>query len=112
MFAGSFAGAMFLNADLTSSLQAAGVNATGYAVKLANGAISVIILNKDLEKDVSATLSLAGSDKRTVRTEILRAQAIDSREVQMMHANHVSHLKDGKCTVAVPHASGLRVTVG
>jgi hypothetical protein len=112
MFAGSFAGATFLKADLTSGLQAAGVNATGYAVKLASGAISVIILNKDLEKDVSVTLTLAGSDKRSVRTEILRAPAIDSREAQIMHANHIAHLKDGRCTVAVPHASGLRVTIG
>jgi hypothetical protein len=99
-------------APLASFTAYPGVNATGYAVKLANGAISVIILNKDLEKDVNITLSLAGSDKRTVRTEMLHALAIDSREAQIMHANHVAHLKDGKCTVAVPHASGLRVTVG
>jgi hypothetical protein len=111
-FAGSFAGATFVHGDLTSKLQAAGVNATAYAVKQADRALSVIILNKDLEKDVSVTLNLAGSQNAKVRTEALRGAAIDSREAQIVHANHAARLKDGKYTVTVPHASGLRVTIG
>jgi hypothetical protein len=112
MFAGSFAGARFLESDLTSKLQAAGVNATAYGAKLANGSVSVIILNKDLEKDASVTLNLGGSHNAAVRTETLHAAAIDSREVQIMHANHAARLTGGKHTVVVPHASGLRITIG
>jgi hypothetical protein len=111
-FAGSFAGATFVEGDLTSKLQAAGVNATAYAVKMADGAVSVIILNKDLEKDVSVTLNLAGARNATVKTEALHAAAIDSREAGLVHANHAARVKDGKYTVVVPHASGLRVTIG
>jgi hypothetical protein len=111
-FAGAFAGATFVQGDLTSKLQAAGVNATAYAVKMADGALSVIILNKDLEKDIRVTLNVAGARNATARTEILRAAAIDSREAGIVHANHLMRLSDGKCTVAVPHASGLRVTIG
>ena len=111
-FAGSFAGATFVEGDLTASLQAAGVNATAYAVKLTNGTTSVIILNKDLEKDVSIALSFANSKATKVRTEALRAPAIDSREAQITAGGHTEPLKNGKYTVAVPHASGVRITVG
>ncbi len=37
MFAGSFSGGAFIQADLTSQLQAAGINATAYAARLASG---------------------------------------------------------------------------
>jgi hypothetical protein len=110
-FAGSFAGGTFVQADLTPTLQAAGVNATAYAVKMADGSLSVIILNKDLEKDVSVALNFAGARNAAVRTETLHAAAIDSRETQILRANHSARLSDGRYTTVVPHASGLRVTI-
>ncbi len=50
-FAGTLSGGTFLSADLTSKLQTTGVNATAYAAKLERGETSVIILNKDAEKE-------------------------------------------------------------
>lgn len=111
-FAGSFAGAAFLEGDLTGPLQAAGVNATAYAVKLASGAISIIVLNKDLEKDVAVTLNRASERGHAARTELLQAPAIDSREAHITSPEHSAELRDGKITVTVPHATGMRVTLG
>jgi hypothetical protein len=108
-FAGSFAGATFIHADLTATLQAAGVNATAYAVKLGNGATSVIVLNKDLEKDVAVTLNFGGGHSGAVRTETLHAPAIDSREANITRTEQQHRLKDGKHTLTVPHASGVRI---
>ncbi|UWZ85871.1 hypothetical protein [Occallatibacter riparius] len=111
-FAGAFAGGTFVRSDLTAKLQAAGVNATAYAVKRAGGAVSAIILNKDLEKDVSVTLDVAGARNGAVKTETLQAAAIDSREAHIVRGNQAGRLNDGKYTIAVPHASGVRVTIG
>jgi hypothetical protein len=111
-FAGLFAGATFVEGDMTSKLQAAGVNATAYAVKMEDGKLSVIILNKDLEKDLSVTLNVAGAGNASVRTETLSGAAIDSREARIVRGDHAARVKDGKYAVTVPHASGVRVTIG
>ncbi|HKF49854.1 MAG TPA: hypothetical protein VKB38_21005 [Terracidiphilus sp.] len=111
-FAGAFAGATFAAADFAQQFATAGVNATAYAAKLADGARSVIVLNKDLEKDTEITLNFGTGASGTVRVEMLRAPAIDSREARIMHTNVAAKLKDGRHTIAVPHASGVRVTVG
>lgn len=108
-FAGSFCGATFLSGDLAQQLSSAGANVTGYAVKLANGATSVILLNKDLDKDAEITLNFAGKHGK-VEIETLHAPAIDSREAHISPAKG-GHLKNGKYTVKLPHASGVRVTV-
>jgi hypothetical protein len=110
-FAGAFSGATFLKLDLTAKLQASGVNATGYAVKLANGHTSVIILNKDAEKDLSVTLDFDSRAAGAVAIETLHAPALDSREALITPAAEHGHLKQGKYEVTVPHASGTRVTL-
>src|ERR1700722_5981062 len=46
-FAGSFSDGILLKTEFSTKLQAAGVNAAGYAAKLPGGRTSVIILNKD-----------------------------------------------------------------
>ena len=56
IFAGSFAGATMYAEDLASPLQAADVNAVAYAAQLANGRTSVLVLNKDADKDLDLTL--------------------------------------------------------
>jgi hypothetical protein len=111
-FAGSLAGATFFHSDLTQRLQAADVNATAYAVKLATQGTSVIVLNKDLEKDVTVTLDFGNRRNGAVHTETLHAAAIDSREAHITSSNHAARVENGKYTVVVPHASGVRVTVG
>lgn len=111
-FAGAFAGATFIHSDLTGALQNAGVNATAYAVKLANGSPSVIILNKDLENDVKVMLKFAGAHGGQVEVDALQAPAIDSREAHLTRKGKVERVSEGTYAVSVPHASGLRLTIG
>ena len=110
-FAGSLSGATFVPADLTSKLQAAGVDATAYAAKQDNGRTSVILLNKDADKDLSATLDFGRKENGAVQTEALIAPALDSRGAHIIRAAVAARLKDGKHTVVVPRASGLRLTL-
>ncbi len=63
-FAGSLSGGSFLQGDFSSQLQAAGVDATAYAAKLPGGQLSVIILNKDAEKDLDPEPGLWKRQKR------------------------------------------------
>ncbi len=111
-FAGSLSGATFLHVDLTSKLQESGVNATAYAAKLAGGETSVIILNKDAESNLALRLDFGDGKTGPVETETLHAPALESRTAQLTRSTKTDHLKDGKITVLVPHASGLRVTLG
>jgi hypothetical protein len=110
-FAGSFSGGTLLNTDFSTKLQATGVNATAYAAKLASGKTSVIILNKDSTGDVEVELDFGRGMSGGVETETLHAPALDSREAHITTSTKTDSLKLGKCSVAVPHASGLRVTV-
>ena len=111
MFAGSFSGGTLLNTDFSTKLQAAGVNVTGYAAKLPNGKTSVIILNKDAAADIEVELDFGGPTSGAVESEALKAPALDSRKALIMASTKANPLKQGKCTVAIPHASGLRVTL-
>jgi hypothetical protein len=110
-FAGSFSGGTLLNTDFSTKLQAAGVNATAYAAKLASGKTSVIILNKDSTADVEVELDFGGRMSGAVQSETLHAPALDSREAHITTSSKTNSLKQGKCSVTVPHATGLRVTV-
>ena len=109
-FAGSLSGGSFFKADLSSELQAAGIDASAYAVKLADGGASVIVLNKDAAKDLQLTLDF-GAQSGKVEMETLRAPALDSREAQIARSQKSLHLRHGRCAVSVPRASGLRLTV-
>jgi len=46
-----------------------------------------------------------------VQTETLHAPALDSREAHITTATKTNSLKQGKCSVTVPHATGVRVTL-
>jgi hypothetical protein len=111
MFAGSFTGGTLIQADLTSKLQAAGVNAAAYAARLADGKTSVIVLNKDTKNDLSLRLDFAVSKSGAVSIETLHAPSLESREAHITRAAKPERLQDGKVTVSVPHASGLRITL-
>src|SRR5580698_321828 len=61
-FAGVLSGATLVKADLSGQIQSTGVDATAYAAMLPGGAMTVVILNKDAERDLDLTLEF-GSDK-------------------------------------------------
>jgi hypothetical protein len=110
-FAGALCGATLVRAGLTSQIQASGVDATAYAAKLRDGAISVVVLNKDPEHDLELTLDFGADRGRAVEMEALRAPALDAREAQISRERNLSTLQHGRHAALVPHASGMRVTV-
>ena len=111
IFAGRMAGGTLIHADLTATLQAAGINATAYAAKLSGGQSSVIVLNKDMDRDLDLRLDFGGVRSGTVEIDTLRAPSLESREADIARAPKSGSLKGGMFTALVPRASGLRVTV-
>src|SRR5579864_8203354 len=109
-FAGSFSGGTLLKTDFSTKLQDTGINATAYAAKLAGGKTSVIILNKEAATDLEVDLDFLGHTNGTVETETLQSPVLDSREAQITTSTKANSLKQGRCSVVVPHATGLRVT--
>jgi len=110
-FAGSFSGGTLLKTDFSTKLQDAGVNATAYAAKLPGGQTSLIILNKDAGTDLEVELDFGRGVSGAVQTDILHAPALDSREAHITIATKTDSLEQGKCSVTVPHATGLRLTL-
>jgi len=111
-FAGSFSGGTLLKTEFSTKLQDTGVNATAYAAKLPGRQTSVIILNKDAAADLEVELDFGRDASGVVQTETLHAPALDSREAHITTSTKSDSLKQGKCSVIVPHATGLRLTVG
>jgi hypothetical protein len=109
-FAGGLSGSRLLKADLTSRIQAAGVDGSAYAAKLNGGDTAVVILNKDAKKDLHVTVNFGAGKAGTVETETLHAPALYSREAHISNAAPGT-LQNGKYNVAVPHASGIRLTL-
>ncbi len=109
-FAGALSGGTLVAANLTARLQSAGVNASAYAAKHPGGRVTAIVLNKDADKDLDLTLDFGGGRTGRAETEELRAPALDSREA---HISPSAGLRVGRgtCTVRVPRASGLRLTI-
>jgi hypothetical protein len=110
-FAGSFSGATLLKNDFSTKLQDTGVNATAYAAKFPGGHTSVIILNKDAAADLELALDFGRDTSGVVQTETLHAPGLDSREAHITTSTKSDSLKQGKCPVTVPRATGLRVTL-
>ena len=67
-FAGSLSGGTFLSADLTAKIQEMGIDARAYAVKFDGGETSVLILNKDAEKDLELTVDFGTGESGAVET--------------------------------------------
>ena len=87
-----------------------GVNAVAYAAKLADGRTSVIVLNKDADKDLELTLEF-GSRSGSIETETMGAPALDSRETHIVRSEVAARLRGGKHTLSVPRATGMRLTL-
>ena len=110
-FAGSFSGGTLFKTEFSTKLQDAGVNATAYAAKLRGGRTSVIILNKDAIADLEMELDFGRGVSGAVETEILHAPALDSRETHITTSTKTDSLKQGKCSVIISRATGLRLTL-
>jgi hypothetical protein len=110
-FAGSFSGATLLQGDLTAQLQSAGVNATAYAAKLPDGNISVILLNKDAQQDLTIQLDFGNLKPSTLETETLHAPSLDSREAHITTSPKPISLQSAQTTLTLPHATALRLTL-
>lgn len=110
-FAGTLSGATLSRGDYAARCQAAGVNASAYSAKLADGRAAVVILNKDDGRDLELTLNFEGKKDGDVETEILHAPGLDSRETQITRLSKTGRLQNGRLTLTVPHATGMRVTV-
>lgn len=109
-FAGALCGSKLMKEDLTSQIQAAGVDGTAYAAKLPNGATTVAILNKDAVRDLALTLDFGPGKSGAVETEALHAPEMDAREAHITRGPNGA-LKQGRFAVTVPHSSGMRLTV-
>jgi len=72
---------------------------------------SVIIPNKDAAADLEVELDFGGGVSGAVKTEILHAPALDSREAHITTLTKTDSLKQGKCSVTLLHATGLRLTL-
>jgi hypothetical protein len=110
-FAGEFSGGSFITGDLTSRLQASGVDATAYVARLPSGPLAVIILNKDAGQNVQVTLDFGTGRTGKVEIKILHAPALDSREAHITPSPEPGHLQDGKYTMTVASATGLCLTL-
>ncbi|HTU34695.1 MAG TPA: hypothetical protein VMF66_12910 [Candidatus Acidoferrum sp.] len=110
-FAASFSGGTLFKTDFSAKLQDGRVDATAYAARLPSGRTSVIILNKDAAADLEVELDFGRGAGGKVETETLHAPALDSREAHITASTKPPSLKQGKCSVTVPHASGLRLTL-
>lgn len=110
-FAGSFSSGTLLKTEFSKKLEDAGVNATAYAAKLPGGQTSVIILNKDSIADLEVELDFGPGVSGAVETEKLHAPALESREAHITTSTKTESLKQGKCSVIIPRATGLRLTL-
>jgi hypothetical protein len=110
-FAGALCGATLVKANLTGQIQATGVDGTAYAAKLPGGAMTVVILNKDAERDLELTLDFGAGRRGAVETEALHAPVLEARETHITREANPGALKGGRHAVMVPRASGMRVTV-
>jgi hypothetical protein len=71
----------------------------------------VIILNKDAAVDVEVELDFGSGMSGIVETETLHGPALDRREAHITTSTKTDSLKQGKCSVVVSRATGLRLTL-
>jgi len=69
------------------------------------------ILNKDATQDLGVELDFGHGMNGAVETETLHAPALGSRDAHITTSTKSDSLTQGKCSVTVPHATGLRLTV-
>ena len=109
-FAGALSGGKLFNVDFNSKLQSSGIDATAYAAEFPGGKRAVIILNKDLERDLEVSLDFGPDANAMIEKQKLEAPAIDSREVHFTEPFKSKLAESGRYELVVPHASGVRIT--
>ena len=67
--------------------------------------------HKDAGADLEVELDFGRGVSGAVETEILHAPALDSREAHITTSTKTDSLKQGKCSVIVSRATGLRLTL-
>ncbi len=87
------------------------MDASAYAVKFEGGQTSVIVLNKDAEKDLELAIDFGSGKAGAVETETLHAPGLDSRKAEITRSGKMGRLAAGKFNVKIPHGSGMRLTV-
>jgi hypothetical protein len=97
----------FLPVDLNAEFERLGLNASGYAVQMPGGSISIVILNKEASRDFNLSLTLQGRGKTKVQTVTLQADSLESREVKIAQSSRVESLSKDRFTKKIPHASGI-----
>ena len=68
-----------------------------------------MILNKDVDNDLTLRLTFEDAGAASVVTQPLLASGLDSREALIPPSKIPLKLRDGIFTASVPHASGLLV---
>jgi hypothetical protein len=90
------------------SVAATRLDTTSYGAKLPHGAISVVVLNKDPERDLELTLDFGTNRNSSVEMEVLHAPKLDPRETHITRDAKHGALKHGRHAAIVPPASGMR----
>ncbi len=67
--------------------------------------------HKDAGADLEVELDFGRDVSGAVETEILHALAPDSREAHITTSTKTDSLKQGKCSVIISRAAGLRLTL-
>lgn len=111
-FAGALRGATLSTEDFSRRLQASGGNATAYAGRLPDGRTSVVIVNKEADRDLELNLEFREGETTGVEIETLTAPALDSRRARITRPDNARRLERGRLAVLVPRASGMRITAG
>lgn len=110
-FAGQMIGGTFFKGDLSARLQASGIDATAYAANLRGGDLRVSILNKDASRDLIVDLDFGTRRSGAIEKTTLRAPALDSRTTEISPEASSGHVSRGRCSVTVPRASGICISL-
>jgi len=60
--------------------------------------------------DLEVEIDFGHGMNEAVETETLHAAELDSREAYLTTSTKADPLRQGKCSIRVPHATGLRLT--
>ncbi len=110
-FAGEMIGGRFYSDDFSGRLLAAGIDARAYAAGMPNGERRITILNKDARRDLTVDLHCGTRPSGTIEATTLHAPALDSRTAAISNPSQLGKFSDGRCTLAVPRATGMCFTL-
>jgi hypothetical protein len=110
-FAALMTGGKFFEADLSGRLLAAGVDATAYAAEMPGGEVKIMIFNKEAARELTVDLDCRSHASGTLEKTTLQAPSLDSRKAEITPATSAGEISHGRCTVTVPGATGICLTL-